>query len=282
MSLPNMPVFGIGTFQMKGSTCYDAIVTALRKGYRLIDTGRCYNNEIDISKAIETTGINRQDIFIINKIAPNEHGYTEAYDAVKTSLIKLNTSYIDLMLIHWPGKSMVPVTSTDNRQWRHDSWKGLIKAKEDGLVKDIGVSNFTVAHLTVDPIFQEYKPSLNQIEVHPMNTQTRLREYCKANDITIQAYSSLGQLDDRLYNHSTLSNISIEAGLSKVEILFAWALQQDICIIPKSKTKCYIDSNYDVIQRIMDKDVFLSNHYLAVLNSMDCNLHICWNPELII
>ncbi len=143
----DIPLVGLGTYQLKGDECVETVINALRLGYRLIDTARCYKNECHIGTAIKQSGIPRRDIFITSKITPAEHGEESAYERVVDTLANLQISYLDLMLIHWPGASKRLPSSTENQELRRSSWRGLIRAKHEGLVKFIGVSNFMISHL---------------------------------------------------------------------------------------------------------------------------------------
>ena len=142
---------GLGTFKSKGEDCTAACVAALQAGYRLIDTARVYRNEAAVGAALrlaqEGQGLPREEVFLTTKIPPTEQGEEAAYAAVLSSLQQLDVKYIDLVLLHWPGKAKTPLNSPLNQQARRGSWAALIRARREGLVRDIGVSNFTQAHL---------------------------------------------------------------------------------------------------------------------------------------
>ena len=149
---------GLGTFKSKGEDCTAACVAALQAGYRLIDTARVYRNEAAVGAALrlaqdEGQGLPREEVFLTTKIPPTEQGEEAAYAAVLSSLQQLDVKYIDLVLLHWPGKAKTPLNSPLNQQARRGSWAALIRARREGLVRDIGVSNFTQAHLE-DVCFQ--------------------------------------------------------------------------------------------------------------------------------
>jgi len=153
-----MPMCGLGTFKSKGEDCTAACVAALQAGYRLIDTARVYRNEAAVGAALrqvqdEGQGLPREEVFLTTKIPPTEQGEEAAYAAVLSSLQQLDVKYIDLVLLHWPGKAKTPLNSPLNQQARRGSWAALIRARREGLVRDIGVSNFTQAHLE-DVCFQ--------------------------------------------------------------------------------------------------------------------------------
>ena len=266
-----MPLMGFGTFQLKGQECRTAVACALETGYRLIDTARIYRNEREVGEALKLSNVPRDEVFITSKVAPTEQGEEEAYKAIRTSLIELDINYIDLVLIHWPGKSKTPVHSEENIDARRASWRALIRAKKEGLVKHIGVSNFLSKHLE-DPTFyggpadnipasvlekleggeippEEWRctPAVNQIECHPLLSRTELRHYCSERGIRIQAYSSLGQCDSRLMDSPALAQVCEEVEGSKCAVLLSWALQQGIAVIPRSRSPKNIRANYDAI-----------------------------------
>jgi diketogulonate reductase-like aldo/keto reductase len=189
LSLASFPSFGLGTYKLKGELCVSIVSSALEIGYRLIDTARCYRNEAEIGTAIKRVNIARSSLFITTKIPPTEQGYEEAYNALLSSLETLQTSYIDLVLIHWPGKSKTPLSSPDNKLARLQTWRALKRAQREGLVRFIGVSNFTVRQLEElisemkneiipeDLNYENWKPFLNQVAIKSRRIQVFLFLY---------------------------------------------------------------------------------------------------------
>lgn len=164
----SLPMVGLGTFQLKGEQCVIVVERALKMGYRLIDTARCYKNEKEVGLAIINSGIPRNELFITSKIAPTEQG-ENSYDCVENTLKTLGVEYVDLMLIHWPGANKRHPSSEDNKVLRRATWRGLMRSKANGLVRYIGVSNFTVEHLQdfIDICGYE-KPVLNQVSLQSL------------------------------------------------------------------------------------------------------------------
>jgi diketogulonate reductase-like aldo/keto reductase len=273
-----IPKLGIGTYKLRNGICIDIVEKSMQLGYRHIDTARCYRNEKEIGIAIKNSGINRQDIFITTKIAPNEHG-EKAYDAVQSSLVNLQTDYIDLVLIHWPGASKHLPSSKDNLRLRKETWVQLTRSKKEGLVRYIGVSNFITSHLeefASEPDFEI--PYLNQTELHPLCSQPELRSYCARHGIIVQAYSSLGQGDARLMKHPVMIDIATQCSITPSEVLLLWALQQNISVIPKTTSYEHLATN---LKLISDEGPRLSHSQLDTLNSLNCDVHFCWDPHTV-
>ena len=283
-----LPLAGFGTFQLKGEECVKAVTVALNCGYRLIDTARVYKNEKEVGEALIKSGIDRDEVFITSKIAPTEQGEEKAYKCVLSSLENLGTSYIDLMLIHWPGKSKTPVSSEMNAEARRASWKGLIRAKKEGLVKHIGVSNFLIRHLEDDCFTsaeggQEVsccKPAVNQFEFHPALSRRELVEYCTSRGIAVQAYSSLGQCNPSLLEHPLLIQVMEEVPSATAQgVLLAWALQQGIGVIPRSKTPGNIQANFVAMQAALTEEGVLTSQHMQLLSGIESGTHFCWDSD---
>ncbi|RHX79516.1 aldo/keto reductase [Leptospira yasudae] len=257
----SMPILGLGVWKTKsGKECREAVLTALEAGYRHIDTAKIYGNEEDVGKAIRESGIPRKEIFITTKLWNADQGSDKTRKALETSLETLGIDFVDLYLIHFP------VTSK-----RNDSWKELEKAYHDKLCKSIGVSNYTIAHLT--ELLKEAKitPAVNQVEFHPFLNQVDLFEYCKKHKIQLEAYSPLahGQKIEDLQ----IANIAKKYGKTPAQILIRWAVEQNIVVIPKSVKKERIVENAQIFDfQIEDED-------MKILNSLDENFRTCWDPS---
>ncbi|TGN01647.1 aldo/keto reductase [Leptospira yasudae] len=257
----SMPILGLGVWKTKsGKECREAVLNALEAGYRHIDTAKIYGNEEDVGKAIRESGIPRKEIFITTKLWNADQGSDKTRKALETSLETLGIDFVDLYLIHFP------VTSK-----RNDSWKELEKAYHDKLCKSIGVSNYTIAHLT--ELLKEAKitPAVNQVEFHPFLNQVDLFEYCKKHKIQLEAYSPLahGQKIEDLQ----IANIAKKYGKTPAQILIRWAVEQNIVVIPKSVKKERILENAQIFDfQIKDED-------MKILNSLDENFRTCWDPS---
>jgi diketogulonate reductase-like aldo/keto reductase len=266
---------GLGTYQVKGEVCTAVVLEALKIGYTSIDTATVYRNGNEIGEAVRCSGIKRENMFITSKIGPSEQGESSAYDAVLRNLAQLGTGYIDLMLIHWPGVAKTSPSSELNRESRKGSWRGLMRAKHEGLVRDIGVSNFNISHLEdfiYDPSLEV--PAVNQVELHPLCTQMPLRNFCSSHGIVVQAYSSLGSGANELLHHPLLQNLSVKYNISCSELLLLWAIQQNIPVLPKTKSINRLSINL----LLQCNNVKLLEQDIEDISNLNEDHHFCWNP----
>ena len=262
----NLPLLGLGTFQLKGEESRSAVEEAIKCGYRLIDSAQSYGNEdmvgLAIANCIEQGVIeSRDDVFITTKIHPkNNKSEDKCYGSLQASLAKLKLDYVDLVLLHWPGKSGIRPEDEKNKYARRGAWKALIRAKKEGLVIDIGVSNFDVKHLE-DPCFKAPStgqedfcqlPALDQCECHVACQQFELREYCSNNGIVFQAYSSLCAGQGEVLDHPSFLQAVQLSGMSAHQVLMAWALiEGNIGIIPKSASPKRMKENFDFVRDML-------------------------------
>ncbi|MBI2667704.1 aldo/keto reductase [Candidatus Woesearchaeota archaeon] len=251
-----MPVIGLGTWQIRGKSAENSVLYALEAGYRLIDTASFYNNEEEVGNAIKKSGIPRGDLFITTKIWNSEHNDPEK--AFNKSLKKLNLDYIDLYLIHWPV------------QERLKTWKILERLYKEGKCKAIGVSNFTINHIKELLNNSEIIPAVNQVEFSPYLYQKELLEFCKLKKIALEAYSPLtrgANLDDE-----KLADIARKYNKSTAQILIKWGIQHGLIVIPKSSNKDRIYENINIF------DFNIAKKDMEHLDSLNDNLHYCWDP----
>lgn len=229
-----MPYFGLGVYKVEnGREVVQTVKTALKVGYRAIDTAAFYENEEGVGQAIRESGIPRDELFITTKVWNTDHGYEKTLKAFDTSLKKLGLDYLDLYLIHWPGKDKYV-----------DTWHALEKLYKDGKVRAIGVSNFKIHHLQTLMEQSEEKPVINQIELHPYLTQKDTLAFCKENGIAVEAWSPLGR--GRLLDDPTLVEIGKKYGKTAAQVTLRWHLQNDVIVIPKSVTPSRIKENSDI------------------------------------
>ncbi|KAK6617811.1 hypothetical protein RUM43_014039 [Polyplax serrata] len=275
----SFPLIGFGTYLIRGTeTIRNVIDISLAAGYRSFDTAAVYGNEEDLGKAFEELlpkyNLKRSDIFITTKLSPLDQGKGRARAAALNSLKKLNQSYVDLYLIHWPGVSGVDVRSDENSKARKESWFDIVELHKEGLLRNIGVSNYTVSHLK--ELLNDgggVKPVVNQVEYHPLCRQTDLLEFCKNERILLQAYSSLGGTGktDTLMNDPVVKEVAEHVGKSWSQVLLKWALQNGAAIIPKSTTEKRIYSNIDL-------NFELSKEDMNKLNSLNKTQKFAWDP----
>ena len=277
-----IPQLGLGVWQTRaGKTCEAAVLAALEAGYRHIDTAAVYGNEESVGAAIRMSGIPRENIFVTTKLWNSDHRNPER--ALDTSLRKLKMDYVDLYLIHFPVRE------------RRQSWRALESLRAEGKARSIGVSNFTIAHLTELLPATETIPAVNQVEFHPYLYQKALLAFCQAKGIAVEAYSPLThgeRLKDaklvavaKRYSSTgaqppaSRSRLPLVDRLSRgpatkstAQILIRWALQHGLVVIPKSSNRRRILENADVF------DFEISPGDMQLLDSFNENFRTCWDP----
>jgi diketogulonate reductase-like aldo/keto reductase len=254
-----MPMFGLGVWQATPEETRFAVGTALDEGYRLIDTAKLYRNEADVGAAVRASGVPREQVFVTTKLWNADHGYEATRRAAGASAERLGLGAIDLYLIHYP----VP-------RLRLESWRAMIALRDEGLVKSIGVSNFTVRHLEELIAESGVVPAVNQVEFHPFLYQKDLLDYCHAQGIRLQAYCPLTQgqrLDD-----PTLAAVAARCGRTPAQVLIRWGLQHGVLEIPKSVKAHRLHENAQVFGwEISPAD-------MALLDGLNEDLHTSWDP----
>ncbi|KAF8067170.1 hypothetical protein HT031_002217 [Scenedesmus sp. PABB004] len=226
-----MPAVGLGTFRARGAECQSAVAAALRAGVRLIDTASVYRNETDVAAALAAARLPREEVFLTSKLGPAEHGAAAAA-AAAAILERLQTSYLDLLLIHWPGAARVDAASPANAELRAQTWRALEALHAQGCVRAIGVSNYTERHLAELLRSAAVAPHVNQFEVHPRRPEAALRRACAAAGIAVTAYASLGA--GQLLADPVVRRVAARAGRTEAQVLLRWGLQQGCAVIPKS------------------------------------------------
>ena len=256
-----MPQLGFGVFKVKnGSETVESVKKALEAGYRAIDTAAIYENEEGVGQAVRESGIAREELFITSKVWNTDQGYESTLKAFDASLERLGMDYLDLYLIHWPGKDKYL-----------DTWKALEKLYKDGKVKAIGVSNFHVHHLENLLANSEIKPVINQIELHPYLSQVEIRDYCEKHEIKVEAWSPLGR--GTLLDEPTINHIAKKHGKTAAQVIIRWHLQHDIVVIPKSITPSRIEENAQVF------DFSLSLNEMNQIDALNRNERTGSNPD---
>lgn len=229
-----MPWVGLGVFKVtEGEEVVQSVKAAIKNGYISIDTAAIYKNEEGVGQAIKESGVPREELFITSKVWNSDQGYESTLAAFETSLNKLGLEYLDLYLIHWPGKNKYK-----------DTWKALEKLYKDGRVRAIGVSNFLVHHLEDLISTAEIKPMVNQVEFHPHLTQKELLAYCKKEGIQMEAWSPLKQ--GQLLNEPVLEDLAHKYNKSVAQVILRWDLQHGVVTIPKSIKEHRIIENADL------------------------------------
>ena len=251
---------GLGTWQAARGVVGRAVSDALRLGYTHIDCAAAYANEEEVGEALTTAfeakTITRDEVFITSKLWNDRRKANDVRDGCLQSLQDLNLSHLDLYLIHWPvvwkrGTLMQP----DNSASIAECWRAMEQLVEDGLVKAIGVSNFTEKELCELLKTAKIKPAVNQIEVHPRLPQDELVAYCQRNDICITAYSPLAR-GGGVLDHPSVVEVSSKKNISPAQVALRWNVERGIVVIPKSVTPSRIESNADLFSFEFGDDDF--------------------------
>src|SRR3954451_20687072 len=226
-----MPLLGFGTWQIKGDDAVRATSAALAAGYRHLDTATVYRNEGEVGRALAESGVPRDDVFLTTKCPPGRAG--QELDTLRESLELLQTDHVDLWLIHWPGEGSTNV----------DMWRAFVEAREAGLAREIGVSNFEPSLIDDVTKATGAAPAVNQIEWSPLLFDAETLAEHRARDIALEGYSALrgGTLE-----HPAILEIAERIGRSPAQVIIRWHLQHNVIVIPKSVHADRIRSNADV------------------------------------
>lgn len=256
-----MPMAGIGTFLLSPDEADSSVISALQAGYRLIDTANAYMNEKAVGRAMKKSGIDRGEIFLETKLWPS---FYEQTDAVEKTLERLDTDYIDLLLIHQPAGNYVA------------GYKLMEKAYKEGKVKAIGLSNFTTAQIQEILDICEVKPAILQTEVHPYSQEKELKEFLEKENMVIQAWYPLGHGDKALIQEPLFSKLAEKYGKSNAQIILRWHIQAGNVVIPGSKNPDHIRANFDLF------DFSLSDAEMAEIAALNKNKrYYTSTPELL-
>lgn len=256
----SIPQVALGLWHNKDHSEFDtAFEAALAAGYRHFDSAQAYGNEQFLGAAWRRSGLKREEFFITTKIAVQHFGRNKAKRSFEESLQKLQTEYVDLLLLHFPVTLL-----------RKKTWQALEEIQAAGQAKTIGVSNYTIRHLEEMKGYAKVLPAVNQVELHVFLQQPELVKYCHDNDIVVEAYSPLAHA--KAMDNTAIANIAKKHNKSYAQIMLRWLIQQDLVILPKSVTPSRIQANIDVF------DFQLDDEDLAALAKQDQNLHTAWSP----
>ncbi|MBA9004356.1 aldo/keto reductase [Thermomonospora cellulosilytica] len=258
-----MPQLGFGVFQVPPGEAESAVRTALEAGYRSIDTAAIYGNEEEVGKAIRASGLPREEVFVTTKLWNSDQRYDAALAAFDRSMGRLGLDVLDLYLIHWPMPA---------RDLYMDAWRALRRLYEDGRVRAIGVSNFTVE--TLRRVIDEsgIVPAVNQIELHPRLAQAELRAFHAEHGIATESWGPLGQ-GKGLLEDPVLTRLADKHRRTPAQIVLRWHLQLGCIVIPKSVTPSRIAENIDVFGFELDEED------MAEIATLDTGERLGFDPE---
>ncbi len=256
-----IPQLGLGTWKMKlNHPAKPAVLSALKIGYRHIDTAQIYLNQGQVGAAIAESGIPREQIFVTTKIWNGNQAKDKLMPSFENSLRKLRTDYVDMLLIHFP------VTET-----RAEAWKQLEEIYHSGRANSIGVSNYTVKHLKELLKHAEVIPAVNQVELHVYLQQPELVKFCQDNGIVLEAYSPLAH--NHGLDNEVLQTIGAKYKKTAAQVMLRWCIEQGFVTIPKSNNAERQAENLDIFDFELDKSD------LAKIKKLDSNLRTCWDPS---
>ena len=255
-----MPLVGFGTFMLSGEVCTNAVATAIKTGYRMIDTAEAYGNEKEVGEGINKSGIDRKELFLVTKV--NFKSYENAEETVLKSLENLQTDYIDLLLLHWPFANY------------YAAWRSLEKLYADGKIRAIGVSNFEPDQLLDLIAYNKVIPAVNQIETNLYCQRSLERSWMDKKQVAHMAYAPLGQGNrSEMYQEPAVLSLSEKYGKTPAQILLRFLTQKDIAVIPRSANPEHIRENFALF------DFTLTDEEMAVLSALDKNEPFIGKPE---
>ncbi|ORC15559.1 MULTISPECIES: aldo/keto reductase [Rothia] len=259
----SIPPLGLGTYPLNDVEAEIAVSEAIVRGYRLIDTAVNYKNEIGVARGVLRSGTPRDEIFVQSKLPGRDHSYEGALRSLEGSLQRMGLDYLDAYLIHWPNPSQGLYV---------DTWRGLIKAQEEGLVKSIGVSNFLPEH--IDRLIEEtgVAPAINQIELHPYSQKRDWAAYNLEHAILTQCWSPLGRGTD-LLKDAELAAIAAETGKTAGQVILRWEVQKLHVPLPKTGSPDRMEENLAVF------DWELTDKQMARLDALEAGLGRGFDPN---
>jgi len=254
-----MPLLGLGVYDMHGAEARNAVIHAFEVGYRLIDTAALYGNEKEIGEAIKASGLPRHEMFITTKVHNGDQGFESTLKAYETSRKKLGIDQVDLYLVHWPVRGK-----------RKDTWKALEKLYHEKQVKAIGVANYLIPFLDELETYANEEPALNQVEFSPYLFLEDLLNYCRERKIQLQSYTPL--VRGQKFKDPKLLSLAHKYGKTPAQIILRWNIQLGVSTIPKTASPARLKENFDVF------DFSLTNDDVQALNQFNEDYRVVDNP----
>lgn len=246
-----MPMLGYGVYQVTKDECERCVLDALKTGYRLIDTAQSYFNEEEVGKAIIKSGVPREEIFLTTKVWVEHYGYEKTKKSVYESMKKLQTEYIDLILLHQPFADY------------YGAYRALEELYQEGILKAIGVSNFYPDRLVDIANFADIVPMVNQVETHVLNQQTEAKKWMDKYEVQIEAWAPFGEGRGGLFENPVLTAIGEKYGKTSAQVMLRWNIQRGVVVLPKSTHIERMEQNFNVF------DFTLSDEDMAAIAKLD-------------
>lgn len=255
-----MPVIGFGTFMLSGEICENVVASAIKVGYRMIDTAEAYGNEAAVGNGIVKSGIDRKELFLVTKV--NYKSYENARAAVEQSLKNLQTDYIDLLLLHWPFANY------------YAAWRELEQLYTEGKIRAIGVSNFESAQLVDLIAYNKIAPVVNQIETNLYCQRTEEHKWLDKKNVAHMAYAPLGQGNrNEMFQESAVTTLAEKYHKTASQILLRFLIQKNVIVIPRSSKPEHIKENFEIF------DFALTDHEMEQLSALDHKKALIGNPN---
>lgn len=246
-----MPILGYGFYQVTKDECERYVLDALKTGYRLIDTAQSYFNEEEVGNAIVKSGVPREEIFLTTKVWVEHYGYEETKKSVYESMRKLQTEYIDLMLLHQPFSDY------------YGAYRALEELYTEGILKAIGVSNFYPDRLVDIANFADIVPMVNQVETHVLNQQTEAKKWMDKYEVQIEAWAPFGEGRGGIFENPVLTAIGEKYGKTPAQVMLRWNIQRGVVVLPKSTHIERMEQNFNVF------DFTLNGEDMAAIAALD-------------
>ena len=246
-----MPILGYGVYQITQEECERCVMDALKVGYRLLDTAQSYFNEEQVGSAIKKSGVPREDIFLTTKVWLEHYGYEQAKASVLESMRKLQTDYLDLVLLHQPFSDT------------YGAYRALEELYEEGKIRAVGISNFYVDRMVDFASFNRIKPMVNQVEINIYNQQKELKKWADKYGIQLEAWAPFGEGRRGIFNDPVIAEIASKYHKTAAQVMLRWNIQRGVVVIPKTTHIERMKENFDVF------DFALTNEDMSAISSLD-------------
>ncbi|MCM1008138.1 MAG: aldo/keto reductase [Ruminococcus flavefaciens] len=261
-----IPILGYGVYQVTKEECERCVLDALKIGYRLIDTAQSYFNEEEVGNAIMKSGIPREEIFLTTKVWVEHYGYEETKKSVYESMRKLQTEYIDLMLLHQPFSDY------------YGTYRALEELYNESVLKAIGVSNFYPDRLVDIANFANIVPMVNQVETHVLNQQTEAKKWMDKYEVQIEAWAPFGEGRGGLFENPVLTAIGEKYGKTSAQVMLRWNIQRGVVVLPKSTHIERMEQNFNVFDFALTEEDMAA---IAALDTQTSSFFSHYDPNMV-